>query len=77
MIKIRIIVQIIIFRIKIKILIKMMLTLNSKVIIFSNKTNIQSSLFQKEKTIFKLGKNRGNSVLKDLKTIMNMGASWV
>ena len=55
----------------------MMLTLNSKVIIYSNKTNIQSSLFQKEKTIFKLEKNRGNSVLKDLKTIMNMGASWV
>jgi hypothetical protein len=52
----------------------MKLTLTFKAI-FSNKISIQSSLFQKEITIYNLGKNRDNSVLKDQKLTTNTEAS--
>jgi hypothetical protein len=74
MIRIRIIVQINIIRTKIKILIGMKSTLIFKVIYF-NKISIQSSLFQKEITILDHVKSKDNSVLRDLKTTMNMEAN--
>jgi hypothetical protein len=49
-------------------------TLIFKVIYF-NKISIQSSLFQKEITILDHVKSKDNSVLRDLKTTMNMEAN--